>query len=126
MEARTASPKSPFLITSCFLLYTSEAMQRKGTNNLSKSPLHEAVARAYKSTKTRFICMGFTTLVGRNCGLKFFNESLNEKRMLKNSGVGTFFLKWYTYFSSICPEYHLLKSSDFNNSSISSGEYPIA
>ena len=30
-------------------------MQRKGTKSLSKSPLQAAVARAYRSTKTRFI-----------------------------------------------------------------------
>ena len=46
IEARTASPRSPRFKTSCFLLYTSEAMHRKGTNNLSKSPSQVAVARA--------------------------------------------------------------------------------
>ena len=51
----TASPKSPSFMINCFLLYTSEAIQRKGTKSLSKSPLHAAVARAYRSTKTRFI-----------------------------------------------------------------------
>ena len=30
MEARTASPKSPLLNTNGFLLYTSDAIQRKG------------------------------------------------------------------------------------------------
>ena len=55
MEALTASPKSPSFMTNCFLLYTSDAMQRKGTKSLSKSPLQAAVARAYRSTKTRFI-----------------------------------------------------------------------
>ena len=64
MEARTASPKSPLRIISGLLLYTSEAIQRKGTNNRLKSPLHAAVARANSSTKTRFIWMGFTMLVG--------------------------------------------------------------
>ena len=126
IDALTASPKSPSFMINCFLLYTSEAIQRKGTKSLSKSPLHAAVARAYRSTKTRFIWIGFTTLVGRNWGFKLFRESLKEKRILKNSGVGRFFLKWYTYFSSTSPEYHLLKSSDFKRSTMSSGEYPIA
>ena len=91
MEARTASPRSPFPNTICRLLYTSEAIQRKGTNSLSKSPSQAAVARANSSTNTKFIWMGLTILVG-NCGLTF-KESLKSKRILKNSGVGILFLK---------------------------------
>ena len=44
MEARTASPRSPFFNISGLLLYTSEAIQRKGIYRLSKLALLAAVA----------------------------------------------------------------------------------
>ena len=44
MEARTASPRSPFLKMIGYLVYISEATQRKGTNRLSK--FHPAFAVA--------------------------------------------------------------------------------
>src|SRR5574344_56119 len=55
IEALTASPKSPFLNIISFLLYTSDATQRNGTNNLSKLLPHAAVARENRFRNARFI-----------------------------------------------------------------------
>ena len=44
MDARTASPRSPFLKIMAFLLYMSEATQRNGTKRLSKFQPAFAVA----------------------------------------------------------------------------------
>ena len=71
IDARTELPRSPRLKTISFLLYTSAATHRKGTNRLSKSSLHAAVACMHSSMILTFMYMGFTRLSGRACTSTF-------------------------------------------------------
>ena len=76
IDALTASPRLPSEKTICFLLYTSDATQRKGIMRLSKFPLQTVFGPENISMKPKFMGEDLIRCID---GLRICNESFTLK-----------------------------------------------